>query len=147
MDKQELVAEWIRFAYMDFDNAKYLFETRHPAPLEIICYHCQQAAEKYIKAVIIFLGEEPEKTHDLSKLFNVIRKYIDIPIEFRQFAIQLTQFGVQTRYPQAIELDEDTTKNAISQAEQVKIWTEKIITEKCSEQNGKEDDTIGTPTD
>ena len=26
MDKQELVDEWMRFAYMDFDNAKYLFD-------------------------------------------------------------------------------------------------------------------------
>ena len=40
MDKKELVAEWLRFAFIDFDNAKYLFETRHPASLEIICYHC-----------------------------------------------------------------------------------------------------------
>lgn len=38
------------------------------------------------------------------------------------------------RYPQAIELDEATTKNAISQAEQVKIWAEKIIAEKSNMQ-------------
>ncbi|WP_282433370.1 HEPN domain-containing protein [Desulfosporosinus sp. FKA] len=24
----------------------------HPAPLEIICYHCQQSAEKYLKGYI-----------------------------------------------------------------------------------------------
>lgn len=43
MDK-ELVDEWFRFANMDLNTAKYLFENMHPAPLEIICYHCQQAA-------------------------------------------------------------------------------------------------------
>ena len=147
MDKEELVDEWMRFAFMDFDNAKYLFETRHPAPLEIICYHCQQSAEKYLKAVIISLGEEPEKTHDLLKIIAVLRQHIDFPAELEGFAEILTLYGVRTRYPLAIELDEGTTKLAIAQAEQVKLWAEKIIAEKYSDQNNKEDDTTGTPTD
>ena len=33
--------------------ARHLYETYRPQPLEIICYHCQQAAEKAIKAVIV----------------------------------------------------------------------------------------------
>ncbi len=89
MDKQELVAEWIRYAEMDLTTAKFDFENMHPAPLEIICYHCQQAAEKFLKAIIIYYGEEPERTHDISKLLNVIKNFVDIPVEFRLFAIQL----------------------------------------------------------
>ena len=147
MDKEELVDEWMRFAYMDFDNAKYLFETRHPAPLEIICYHCQQSSEKYLKAVIIFLGDEPEKTHDLLKIIAALKQHIDFPTELEDFAEILTLYGVRTRYPQAIELDEDTTKLAISQAEQVKVWAEKIIAEKSSEQSSQEDETADTTTD
>ncbi len=59
----------------------------------------------------------------------------------------LTQFGVQTRYPNAIDVDEGTTKLAISQAEQVKIWAEKIIAEKSNEQSSQEDETADTTTD
>lgn len=47
MDK-EIIVEWFRFANMDLTTAKFNFENMHPAPLEIICYHCQQAAEKYL---------------------------------------------------------------------------------------------------
>ena len=50
------VQRWLDFAENDLAVAKHLLETFHPKPLEIICYHCQQAAEKAIKAVYITLG-------------------------------------------------------------------------------------------
>ena len=127
MNRAELIAEWFRFAFMDLDNAKYLFEHRHPASLEIICYHCQQAAEKYLKGVIISFGEEPEKTHDLSKLVTVLQRFTTVPAEFRQIALTLTLYGVRTRYPSAISVDEAQTKAAVSHAEQVKQWAESVI--------------------
>ena len=43
---KESFSEWLRYANMDLDAAKFLFENQYPKPLEIICYHCQQAAEK-----------------------------------------------------------------------------------------------------
>ena len=128
---------------MDLDLAKHSLKTMYPAPLEIICYHCQQAAEKFLKGVIISFDEEPEKTHDLSKLINVLKEYTYITSEFRQFALSLTLYGVRTRYPDAISVDEDQTKLAIVQAEKIKIWAEKIIAEKC----GKEENTSDTTTD
>ena len=146
MDK-ELISEWFRFANMDLDLAKHSLKTMYPAPLEIICYHCQQAAEKFLKGVIISFDEEPEKTHDLSKLINVLKEYTDITSEFRQIALSLTLYGVRTRYPDAISVDENQTKNAIAQAEKIKIWAEKIIAEKNDMQSGKEEDVIDTTTD
>ncbi len=142
MDK-ELVAEWFRYAKMDLDLAKHSFATMHPAPLEIICYHCQQAAEKFLKGVIIAFDDEPEKTHDLLKIITVLKRYIDFPVELERFGETLTLYGVRTRYPDAISVDEDQTKNAIAQAEKIKIWAEKVIAEKC----GKEENTIDTTTD
>ena len=41
--------QWLDMADMDLGVAKYLMENYYPKPLEIICYHCQQAAEKAIK--------------------------------------------------------------------------------------------------
>ena len=126
MDK-ELVAEWFRFANMDLTTAKFDLENMHPAPLEIICYHCQQAAEKYLKGAIIAFGEEPEKTHDLSKLVTVLQGFTDIPEGFRQIALRLTLYGVRTRYPLAIAVDEEQTKSAVAHAEAVKSWAESVI--------------------
>ena len=50
---------WIEFAKTDLGVAKHLDEQYYPKPLEIICYHCQQAAEKAIKA-IIYVGRKAE---------------------------------------------------------------------------------------
>lgn len=41
-DIQRDVAEWLRFVKMDQNTACHLFESMHPQPLEIICFHCQQ---------------------------------------------------------------------------------------------------------
>lgn len=48
--------QWIHFSDMDYGVAQHLFDTYYPKPYEIICYHCEQAAEKAIKAIIIFVG-------------------------------------------------------------------------------------------
>ena len=36
--------EWLEFAAMDLDSAQFLLGMR-PVPVEIICYHCEQAAD------------------------------------------------------------------------------------------------------
>ena len=43
------VQQWFTFAQKDLAVAKHLRDTFYPEPMEIICYHCQQAAEKAIK--------------------------------------------------------------------------------------------------
>ena len=140
MDK-ELVAEWLRFADMDLSIAKNSLETMHPAPLEIICYHCQQSAEKFLKGTIIAFEVEAEKTHDLSKLTGTLQKHTEVPEEIADFAERLTMYGVRTRYPNEISVDESQTKTAITHAEKIKQWSESEIAkiekaekEKSSEQ-------------
>ena len=45
-------SEWLDFAYMDLSAAEHLL-TMRPLPVEIICYHCEQAAEKFLKATLV----------------------------------------------------------------------------------------------
>ena len=58
MGGQNLSREWLDFAHMDLSSAEFLLGM-HPVPVEIICYHCEQAAEKFLKAVLIYHGMEP----------------------------------------------------------------------------------------
>ena len=59
---------WLDVAKQDLEVAKHLDETFYPKPLEIICYHCQQSAEKAVKALIIANGSQGgmPKKHDIS---------------------------------------------------------------------------------
>ncbi len=76
LDRKEEYREWLAFAQTDYDCAKYLNEAPlYPKPLNIICYHCQQAAEKAVKGLIVYFcsqGGMP-KVHDISFLLNQIK--------------------------------------------------------------------------
>lgn len=39
---------------------------------DLICYHCQQAAEKYLKASLLHHGQPIKRTHDLEELLDLI---------------------------------------------------------------------------
>lgn len=126
MGESKNYKDWFEFADMDLSSAKFLFDKMYKKPYEIICYHCQQAAEKFIKGVMLYFGDDIIKTHDLPKLRNKLKGKVDT----NEIAIEcemLTPFAVLSRYPLAIEVDESQTKVAIAEAEKVKAWAENIV--------------------
>ncbi|UTC76000.1 HEPN domain-containing protein [Treponema sp. OMZ 792] len=48
----EISKEWYSYAERDLITANHLVKTLHPVPLEIVCYHCQQSSEKFLKGYI-----------------------------------------------------------------------------------------------
>ena len=57
----ETTLEWFYFADADFDSAQILNDAYRKHG-EIICYHCQQAVEKYLKAFLCYSGIIPLTT-------------------------------------------------------------------------------------
>ena len=53
-DPEEL-KEWLEKAEEDFEAAKTIMKRRRRPLPSIVCFHCQQAAEKYLKALLIFM--------------------------------------------------------------------------------------------
>jgi len=49
----DLIAEWFHYSDMDLASAEHL-QTMHPQPFEIICFLCQQSAEKNLKGYLIY---------------------------------------------------------------------------------------------
>ena len=121
-DIQRDVAEWLRFVAMDQNTARHLFETMHPKPLEIICFHCQQAAEKAIKALFILKEMEVIKIHDLAILLHKIESVFSIPVAVKNASDDLTPFAATFRYPQSPDIDEALTKKALIDMETVIGW-------------------------
>ena len=108
--------------------ARTLYEVHRPQPLEIICYHCQQAAEKAIKALFIFFdlpGGIPRK-HDLSFLLNQMQHKTAIPKELRQHADALSAYGIISRYPSEITVDPGRTVLAIQYADSILRWAQDL---------------------
>lgn len=134
---------WLTFAQTDYDCAAYLNKAPlHPRPLNVICYHCQQAAEKAIKSLIVYFGSQGgmPKAHDLTFLLNQIRhivserKGIEISHDFMLMADSLSKYGVAPRYPNEIEVDERQTARALADSEKIIAWVNQVIETEPSEE-------------
>ena len=66
---------------------------------EIIAFHCQQAAEKYLKAYLVRHQIEFPKTHDLAKLLDRVATMNAHLAQSLKDADALTPFGAEVRYP------------------------------------------------
>jgi len=64
---RELVLQWLEKAAADFDAAEQLSAQGGRFP-EIVGFHCQQAVEKYLKALLVRHQVEFPKTHDIAKV-------------------------------------------------------------------------------
>lgn len=121
--------EWLEFAAMDLDSAQFLLGMR-PVPVEIICYHCEQAAEKLLKAVLVAADVEPPKTHDLIQL---CKKCTELDEEYETLAdacIELSPYGVQVRYPSNLDLNEDDMQCALNMWRRIDAAVREKLTEK-----------------
>ena len=133
MAEEDMAAaqEWLAYAEADLGVADHLNKTYHPKPLQIICFHCQQAAEKAVKAVIVFYGSQgglPRK-HDLFLLLNQIKNMVVIDGKFFDYADMLAPYGVAMRYPNELPLEERHAEMAISMAMEITKWAKQIIVE------------------
>lgn len=71
MDRSLEVARWKAKAESDFTAASDLIKAESSAA-DAICFHCQQAVEKYLKALLIYCEMKFQRTHDLIVLAEII---------------------------------------------------------------------------
>jgi len=119
MDNKKFSEEWFLIADADLGSAAFL-QNMKPIPIEIICYHCQQSAEKFLKGFLASMGVEIAKTHDLPQL-NIMCKALDE--EFTQIegqCLRLTDFGVMVRYPYPIDINFTDMEIALRDANEIK---------------------------
>lgn len=68
---------------------------------DLICYHCQQAAEKYLKSLLVHHGISVKKTHDLEELLDLLSdSEPSIDAEIYDKALVVKNYSVLIRYPE-----------------------------------------------
>lgn len=96
--KDELVRGRLAKAHRDLGMAhRALVEEPHFP--DMACFHCQQAVEKTLKAVLLYRGIEAPRTHVIDALVKLCGP---IDPRFNLLAPQLsslTEFAVEGRYP------------------------------------------------
>jgi len=95
---KELVRDWLTRANHDLRSARLLAAAEAP-PLDVAIYHCQQTAEKSVKAWLQGQDEPFPKTHDIDEL--VKRAAVSCPdfSKLEQAAEVLTPYATAFRYP------------------------------------------------
>ncbi|MHB8766442.1 MAG: HEPN domain-containing protein, partial [Deferrisomatales bacterium] len=67
-------------------------------PCDVVSFHAQQCAEKYLKAVLVLCGAEFPKTHDLVRLLRLVPPSVGIVLAPVDVA-PLNRYAVEARYP------------------------------------------------
>jgi HEPN domain-containing protein len=101
------VAEWVSKAEGDFATAGRELRARKSPNYDAVCFHAQQCAEKYLKAVLQESGKRIPKIHFLLELLAMVLK-VDGTYEFLKADLEILEdYSVRFRYPgQFAEKDE-----------------------------------------
>lgn len=113
------ISQWLIKARHDLRSARRLFSDEPPI-LDTAAYHCQQAAEKALKAFLILHDISFPKTH---LLLLLVEQCMDVDKNFedlREAAEALTPFATEFRYPgDVLEPEPSDVEEGIEFAEKV----------------------------
>lgn len=110
---------WLAKAENDFTNIENnLAATR--VPWDTVCFHAQQAAEKLLKAHLVYHGRVPGRTHDLVALLTECIA-LNAALTSRQRDCQrLSYYAVAARYPNDVfDPDEKDAREMIEAARRI----------------------------
>jgi HEPN domain-containing protein len=111
--------DWFSKADQDLKSAKILFE--HEGDLWVVVFHCQQAAEKYLKGYILVNTGMIVEGHNL---YRLCKKAVESDKRFEYLLKDsgyLSNYYIETRYPA-----EDPLSVTIKEAEECFHITESI---------------------
>jgi len=123
----DYVKNWFKRADEDLSLIEVLLkeESFFPNP---ICFHAEQAAEKYLKGFLAHHGLHVRKIHDLEVLVEDCKKINPSFEAIQDNARFLNQFYIESRYPDDyIEFSSKDAKEAYVAAKNIKeLVLEKI---------------------
>ena len=112
---------WLRRAKSNLIRAR---QPKHEEVFwEDLCFDAQQAAEKALKALLLYHKIPFRFVHDIAELLTVLEQNgISFSEEMRA-AAELSEYAVEARYPGPMEpVTEDDYKEAVKIAEMVVSW-------------------------
>jgi len=126
-EKQEYINNWLFRANEDIAVINNLIKADTENYASTICFHAQQASEKYLKAFLAYNDVDFPRTHDVDFLLLECQK-----INKDLFNIDLkslTDFGVSIRYPDDFYVpgSKETLEYA-EIADKIKLTVEKLVT-------------------
>jgi len=122
---EDFIKQWLQKANEDLLVINRLTEHEIIATSSV-CFHCQQAVDKFLKAFLIANGVEIKKTHNIEYLLS---ECADFDSDFADIdPKELSEFGVDARYPRDMFIpDNDETLEYKNLAFEIKGLVERKI--------------------
>lgn len=90
--------------------------------LEDLCFEAQQAAEKGLKALLIYLSGDYPRVHAFALILQQLEQHVAVPEPIRE-VVELTDYAVQMRYPgDYTPVSEEEYERALELAERALRW-------------------------
>jgi len=96
-EDRSAVNQWVLKAENDLRNAEHTLTLEDDCPFDTVCFHAQQSAEKYLKALLLFSGIDFPRTHDLRLLIQLLPAGL-VSVKMEDVLV-LNRYSVETRYP------------------------------------------------
>ena len=103
----EMMRRWVRKADNDLLAVQRLLDSGGGCPYDVACYHCEQAAERYLKAILTSCATHAPKTHDIGHLADLLPPDCRLPLP-REDLEYLSAYGIDSWW----EPDRDQTLRA-----------------------------------
>jgi len=132
------IQSWITKGDHDLGTAQIVF-SQIKEYKDTVCFHCQQAVEKYLKALLIHLDIEFKYKHSLIYLLNLLSEQIEIPELMFENALKLENFAVEFRYPNEII---EPTENEIEDFFKIVINIRNFVADELNKQNNESIDKL-----
>lgn len=117
--------EWMRYARDDLEVAQLLMDSQL-RKREIICYHCQQSAEKYLKALLAKKDAPIPRTHILLTLVETAIDDSNAIKTLGPSLARLQPYAIAVRYPFQLEISDGTEEKVVAAAESVAEFIEEM---------------------
>ncbi|KKP92594.1 MAG: hypothetical protein UR98_C0022G0002 [Parcubacteria group bacterium GW2011_GWA1_36_12] len=118
---KKITQKWIEFAKKDIRDAEILFKGRS---YEGSIWHCHQALEKILKAIIVEKDKRIPKIHDLPRLSKECE--ITFSKTILEFLEEINPYYNQVRYPDTaledIKSSKNTTQKYIKTTKEIFKW-------------------------
>jgi len=121
---QELAQRWFEKAESDLLNVENNLRAER-CPVDTVCFHCQQAAEKYLKGFLACHDVPLTKTHDLVLLLAQVEAIAEAEAQMlRPSLLLLDAYSVSVQYPEESELppSDEQMRAAVNAAYLVRGW-------------------------
>jgi len=120
---KDLAERWFQKAENDLLNVENNLKAERYAA-DTVCFHCQQAAEKYLKGFLAWHQVPFSKTHDLVTLLQQVKQIVGEDADpLSASVLLLDDYSVGIRYPQEYEEepDEEEVQEALQAALAVRV--------------------------